>query len=103
MAKPWPSQRIALLWGAPLGFLSELLLVNEDDSSVYNVIGECLQPIKAAADVAHGHATAPSAAHSRWQSVRQVTLAFESLLLGFPRLICDHTQPPVSVELQYRH
>ena len=70
MAKPWPSQRIALLWGAPLGFLSELLLVNEDDSSVYNVIGECLQPIKAAADVAHGHATAPSAAHSRWQSVR---------------------------------
>jgi len=42
MVKRWPTQRIALLCGAPLGFFSELLLVNWDDSSIYNVVGECL-------------------------------------------------------------
>ena len=42
MRKRWPTQRIALLCGAPLGFFSELLLVNWDDSSIYNVVGECL-------------------------------------------------------------
>jgi hypothetical protein len=42
MVKRWPTQRIALLCGAPLGFFSGLLLADPDDSSIYNVVGECI-------------------------------------------------------------
>jgi hypothetical protein len=42
MVKPWPTQRIALLYGAPFEFFFQLLLVDWDTASIDDVVGDCV-------------------------------------------------------------